>query len=319
MSLSKYIKMPSDKVFLSNKSYSDILFAKLCLKIKSNYGRYVVNKKNILDKINYKADIKTFKKRIDSLERGGYIKNYTNEIEIYYKNIEYGCKISKKTILKLIDTNIENIIKTYIILKIFYENNKVAWFSYNRLALQLGYKNINENSTNKKMKEILDKLLELGLIDYKIEYTKKYKCNRFRILYVGKGNEMDDKSLVKITSDIREMTGANIKDIIMIIKSFESKGHTPSRIEIVQVVKYEKLCKFADIIGKEDYKKIDKYIDEIIENGIKIKAHNLVTDAIKKGLITNYSDFCESDLGKETALTQEEIEFYTNQNRKENK
>ena len=102
MSLSKYIKMPSDKVFLSNKSYSDILFAKLCLKIKSNYGRYVVNKKNILDKINYKADIKTFKKRIDSLERGGYIKNYTNEIEIYYKNIEYGCKISKKTILKFV-------------------------------------------------------------------------------------------------------------------------------------------------------------------------------------------------------------------------
>lgn len=318
MSLSKYVKVPSDKIFLSNRNYSDILFVKLCLKEKFNYSKYIINKKDLIKKIEYNSDKKTYKKRINKLEEGGYLKNHENEIEICHSSIKYMCKIPKDIALKMANTNIENIIKVYIILRIFYENNKESWFSYNRLALQLGYKNINETSTNIKIKKILSKLVELELIEYKIEYSEKYKCNRFKILNIRKENIMNKKNLTKTISDIRELTGASIKEIAMIIKEFELKKYNPSRIEIIQVIKYKRLCSFASLIGKEDYKKIDEYIDKIIENGIKTKAHNLVTDAIKKGLITNYSDFCESDLGKGTALTQEEIEFYTNQYRKEN-
>lgn len=41
------------------------------------------------------------------------------------------------------------------------------------------------------------------------------------------------------------------------------------------------------------------------------KARSLVVIAKEKGLITEYKDFLKTDLAKETALTKEEIAYYT--------
>ena len=43
----------------------------------------------------------------------------------------------------------------------------------------------------------------------------------------------------------------------------------------------------------------------------KAKAHNLVQQAKEKGLIKKYADFCESEIGKSTVLSEEETTYYT--------
>ncbi len=49
----------------------------------------------------------------------------------------------------------------------------------------------------------------------------------------------------------------------------------------------------------------------MVNNSYKSKAKDLVLKAKNKGLITKYSEFCRTKLGKSSSLTQEEIKYYT--------
>jgi len=52
----------------------------------------------------------------------------------------------------------------------------------------------------------------------------------------------------------------------------------------------------------------------MINNLYKSKVTNLIAKAKKKGLVKKYSDFSETNEGKETALTEDEIIYYTSKN-----
>ena len=45
---------------------------------------------------------------------------------------------------------------------------------------------------------------------------------------------------------------------------------------------------------------------------IKEKAHRLVEISKEKGLIKNYSDWCETEEAKEYAISEEESKYYNN-------
>lgn len=48
------------------------------------------------------------------------------------------------------------------------------------------------------------------------------------------------------------------------------------------------------------------------------KAHNLVTEAKKKGLIKSYNEFCKTNVAKQNKLKEEDVTYYIS-NKKEEK
>ncbi len=52
----------------------------------------------------------------------------------------------------------------------------------------------------------------------------------------------------------------------------------------------------------------------MVNNLYKSKVTDLIAKAKKKGLVKKYSDFSETNEGKETALTEDEIIYYTSRN-----
>ena len=53
----------------------------------------------------------------------------------------------------------------------------------------------------------------------------------------------------------------------------------------------------------------------MISEEYKKRAHKLIEDAQNKGLIINYTDFCQTQLGKETELSEEEVEYYVSKHK----
>ena len=57
----------------------------------------------------------------------------------------------------------------------------------------------------------------------------------------------------------------------------------------------------------------------MVNNLYKTKVSEVIEKAKKKGLIKKYSEFCETEEGKKSALTKEEIIYYTSRNKGETK
>lgn len=57
----------------------------------------------------------------------------------------------------------------------------------------------------------------------------------------------------------------------------------------------------------------------MVNNLYKTKVSEVIEKAKKKGLIKTYSEFCETEEGKKSALTKEEIIYYTSRNKGETK
>lgn len=55
----------------------------------------------------------------------------------------------------------------------------------------------------------------------------------------------------------------------------------------------------------------------MVSESYKQRAHKLIKEAKKKGLITNYQDFLKTDLAKKTALTKEESAYYISKKEEE--
>lgn len=57
----------------------------------------------------------------------------------------------------------------------------------------------------------------------------------------------------------------------------------------------------------------------MVNNLYKTKVTALIAKAKQKGAIKSYSQFCETEEGKKTALSEDEIIYYTSRNKGETK
>ena len=57
----------------------------------------------------------------------------------------------------------------------------------------------------------------------------------------------------------------------------------------------------------------------MVNNLYKNKVKELISKAKKKGSVKTYSDFCKTDEAKKTALSKDEIIYYTSGNKGETK
>lgn len=57
----------------------------------------------------------------------------------------------------------------------------------------------------------------------------------------------------------------------------------------------------------------------MVNNLYKTKVTALIAKARQKGAIKSYSQFCETEEGKKTALSEDEIIYYTSRNKGETK
>ena len=57
----------------------------------------------------------------------------------------------------------------------------------------------------------------------------------------------------------------------------------------------------------------------MVSNLYKTKMSNLIAKAQEKGLIKKYSQFCKTEVGKKSALSKDEVNYYTSRNKGETK
>lgn len=180
--------IPNDKQFLTNKKISDRLYVWILLNGEYIEGDIYIDKKprNAYKKLN--IDYKSFYRRLEELIDEGYLIETNYKYKVSKDITEYERYIYEDTARRLLETNINNIIKIYIYLGSLYSTyGKKAWFTYSNILSEIGYSENRDTRNNKKIKMILEKLKELGLIEYRCinseqgEYVKK-----FQILKVNK-------------------------------------------------------------------------------------------------------------------------------------
>ena len=57
----------------------------------------------------------------------------------------------------------------------------------------------------------------------------------------------------------------------------------------------------------------------MVKNLCKSNVTKLIEEATKRGLVKSYSEFCKTKEGKDTALTKDEIIYYTSKEKGEDK
>lgn len=57
----------------------------------------------------------------------------------------------------------------------------------------------------------------------------------------------------------------------------------------------------------------------MVNNLYKSRVSALILKAKQKGLVKSYSQFCETKEGKETALSKDEVNYYTSRSKGETK
>lgn len=184
------LMMPLDTEFISNKHISDRLYAWILL--NGNRDGKVLSIPYRPQRAYKSIGIcyRTFYKRLDSLVGGGYLKNDV-EKKRYVVSTAYKYKrfVKRETLIKLYETEMDNIIKIYIYLSSLYEIEKKkkrrSYFRLNTLAGKIGlFQNENGDSrTEKKIKELVEKLSELGLLSYS-EQKIKSRSGRPQINYI---------------------------------------------------------------------------------------------------------------------------------------
>lgn len=181
------IRFPSDAKFLKNKDFSDLLFGYFSLySQKDKAGQYSLEKKTSVIISQIDMSYLTYNKKVEALEMGGYIKKEDKKICVLYNNYKNDFKIPRETIKVLLNSKLNNIIKVFIILNIFYENKYGGWFTYKSLLSQIGYSKYPSVSANQNIKEILDYLEKKGLLKYSTEHYGNLGYRRFRIIEINK-------------------------------------------------------------------------------------------------------------------------------------
>ena len=178
--------IPSSGEFLSNKKISDRLYVWLL------QNGEIIEKDIYIDKkmrnaykelgVNYR----TFYRRIEELVKCGYLIENEYKYKISGEDSEFKRYIYEDIVEKLYETKIDNIIKVYVFLSSLYSSyGDRAWFNYNSILAAIGYSHKRNMKNQDKVKVILEKLVELGLIKYSRTYIagEKYQI-KFKLLNV---------------------------------------------------------------------------------------------------------------------------------------
>lgn len=164
--MNKFI-IPTDKNFLSDKKISDRLYIWLLLHKEelSNKNEFEVRK---LACKELSIDKRTYQTKLKYLVDRGYINKSEGILSVLKMKYSNYTKINRVTLDKLLSFGKENIIKLYALLKALYEAYPgFAWFTYASLYrnYKIGYR--CQGRDNHKTKEMLDFLVENGLLVYK--------------------------------------------------------------------------------------------------------------------------------------------------------
>lgn len=168
---------------------------------------------------------------------------------------------------------------------------------------------MNFEETKLKYEEEIKRLNALAQLTHS-KYQKAYsdlKAQEQNLV-----NEFNDE-IQKITIGIERLRGAYTalcdmqegKDPTLVTNGMlqdveipeEAPAPTPTEVPAEETVVDDSVA-----IGKEP-EEVNEISDEL-----KNKAKNLVKEAKDKGLVTPYAEFAESEVGKETALTEAELE-----------
>lgn len=172
------VMFPSTKDFIEDKNLSDRIYMWILLNGKyEKDGIYISKKiKDAMDALD--MNYHTLKKKLQNLIDKGYIK-FSDNGEYYViekKELQYKRYIYRDIAEQLYNAKTDNIIKLYIVLSSYhdkYRGTQNEDFSYSLLLKRLGMSYKHNAFQIDKMEKMLDKLVELGLI----EYGKSPRCN----------------------------------------------------------------------------------------------------------------------------------------------
>lgn len=171
------ILIPDDKDFIESKDISDRIYAWMSLNSYKRDGKLYITKGIHMCYEEIGINYRTFIKGRSVLEGAGYIKDVGNEYEIDHSFVQYKRYIYKDTLECLLSERKSNLIKLYIELCSLYETvrkkGNEPFFVYSNLVQRLGYNQSKDMRNKSKIKELVEKLSELGLIEYE-EKSVKY-------------------------------------------------------------------------------------------------------------------------------------------------
>lgn len=175
------VMFPSSKEFIENKKISDRTYAWCLLNGSYNENGIYIDKNYNSGARDLGIDRRTFKKRLQILIENGYIEERENCYVIPRKELQYKRYIYRDIAEGLYNSGMENIIKLFIVLSTYhdrYKGNQNEDFSYRLLLKRIGLPYDNHDMVqNNKIENMLNKLVELGLLEY--ERSPRYNSNNF--------------------------------------------------------------------------------------------------------------------------------------------
>lgn len=188
MARRKTLAIPNTEEFLKNKDISDMLYAGILLRGKKEGSYTYISKKDKKICVELGIDYyRTYKKRIAALVDGGYLENYEDRYRVVFRTKNnYSKFVYGEIIEKLYDTKIDNLIKVYVRLSwLYYLKKDEAWFTYNSLLEAIGYNHYKNTRNRNKMKAMIEKLEEIGLLKCeRIVDKRNPKMIKFRVVKI---------------------------------------------------------------------------------------------------------------------------------------
>lgn len=182
------IIVPSDSKFMEDKEINDRVYIWFIL-----YGTYrrdgiYMNRYRNKGAKEIGINERTFKKRLNKLIECKYIEEHSDkEYRIPFKNNQYIRYIYRDTAEILFNEETDNIIKTYIWLGSYYDNYKEkATFTHSGILKGIGLSYLHNTHNQEKMKDIIKKLSNIGILKYSKEYDERSGYYRYRIKEVRK-------------------------------------------------------------------------------------------------------------------------------------
>lgn len=199
------IGVPSGKEFIGNKRISDRVYVWAILNSEDmGDGKYIEKcPKRAYDKIG--MNYRTFYKKFHRLSVDGYLSDSGGYYKINGIDSKYTRYIYRETLEELLNEKTENIIKIYIEISSIYDTvakkGQVPFFRYSDICKRLGYYEQRDTRNISKVKGIIERLREMGLIDYVERKTKvgdnyQINCEILGIRKECKGGDKNDRQII---------------------------------------------------------------------------------------------------------------------------
>lgn len=186
------IMIPSEERFIKNKYISDVVYMWVLFNgEKEEDGTFSIPQR---PKGAYKevgVSYKTFRKEMQELINCGFLEedpDNPSRYILYRREYDFKRYVPKRIIKMIYETKERSLLKLYIYLASMYDynqkRNKETFFKPNTISEALGYAGgaNRDTRTEKKMKGLVKKLADMGLITYHIKYEPT--DHRYKALYI---------------------------------------------------------------------------------------------------------------------------------------